>query len=186
MIPRQPRYSRYILSSSQVKARLNPIFALPEFYYYWFRTLAGQRALLANASTVGVPGIASPLATIRSISVPIPDLSVQQAIVDTLGALDDKIAVNERIVLACHQLAQAYVASAVDSAARVALSELADITMGSSPPGDTYNEGRVGLPFYQGTRDFGFRFPSRRVWCTDPVRTSQSGATLVSVRAPGR
>ncbi|MEK6238731.1 MAG: hypothetical protein N2C14_28795, partial [Planctomycetales bacterium] len=38
-----------------------------------------------------------------------------------------------------------------------------DLTMGQSPPGSTYNESRDGLPFFQGRRDFGFRFPTRRV-----------------------
>jgi len=56
--------------------------------------------------------------------------------------------------------------------------------MGSSPPGHTYNDAGIGMPFYQGARDFGSRFPNRRVWCTEPVRLAQPGSTLVSVRAP--
>jgi len=64
------------------------------------------------------------------------------------------------------------------------LSELANITMGQSPPGDTYNEAGEGLPFYQGTRDYGFRFPSRRVYCTAPTRYAKAGDVLLSVRAP--
>lgn len=58
------------------------------------------------------------------------------------------------------------------------------LTMGQSPPGSTYNETENGLPFYQGRRDFGFRFPSRRVFCTAPTRFAEPGDTLVSVRAP--
>jgi type I restriction enzyme S subunit len=58
------------------------------------------------------------------------------------------------------------------------------LTMGQSPPGDTYNETRDGLPFYQGRTDFGFRFPSQRVYCTAPTRIAEPGDTLVSVRAP--
>ena len=59
-----------------------------------------------------------------------------------------------------------------------------DLTMGQSPPGDTYNEGGDGLPFYQGRTDFGFRFPTRRIYCTAPTRYAKPGDTLVSVRAP--
>ncbi len=59
-----------------------------------------------------------------------------------------------------------------------------DLTMGQSPPGETYNETGVGLPFYQGRADFGFRFPTRRVFCTAPTRLAKAGDTLVSVRAP--
>jgi type I restriction enzyme S subunit len=58
------------------------------------------------------------------------------------------------------------------------------LTMGQSPPGSTYNESGNGLPFFQGRTDFGFRFPSRRVFCTAPTRLAEVGDTLVSVRAP--
>lgn len=59
-----------------------------------------------------------------------------------------------------------------------------NLTMGQSPPGDTYNEEGHGLPFYQGRTDFGFRFPTRRIYCSDPTRYAKPGDTLVSVRAP--
>ena len=59
-----------------------------------------------------------------------------------------------------------------------------DLTMGQSPPGTTYNEGGCGIPLYQGKTDFGFRFPTRRVFCTAPTRYARAGDTLVSVRAP--
>jgi type I restriction enzyme S subunit len=59
-----------------------------------------------------------------------------------------------------------------------------NLTMGQSPPGKTYNEIGNGLPFFQGRRDFGFRYPSNRVYCTAPQRLADHGDTLVSVRAP--
>jgi type I restriction enzyme, S subunit len=59
-----------------------------------------------------------------------------------------------------------------------------ELTMGQSPPGETYNESGEGLPFFQGSTDFGFRFPTRRVYCTAPTRLAQRGDTLISVRAP--
>ena len=58
------------------------------------------------------------------------------------------------------------------------------VTMGQSPPGETYNQNGEGLPFYQGRADFGTRFPSRRVYCTAPTRLARLGDTLVCVRAP--
>jgi len=59
-----------------------------------------------------------------------------------------------------------------------------ELTMGQSPPGRTYNEDGKGLPFFQGRKDFGFRYPSKRVFCTEPKRIAEQGDTLVSVRAP--
>ena len=58
------------------------------------------------------------------------------------------------------------------------------VTMGQSPPGDTYNETGEGVVFFQGRRDFGHRFPSNRVYCTEPKRMADEGDTLLSVRAP--
>ncbi len=59
-----------------------------------------------------------------------------------------------------------------------------NLTMGLSPPGSTYNENGDGLPFYQGRKDFGFRYPTRRVYCNAPTRVAKKDDTLVSVRAP--
>ena len=58
------------------------------------------------------------------------------------------------------------------------------LTMGQSPPGDTYSDSDNGLPFYQGRTDFGFRFPTKRMYCSAPTRIAEVGDTLVSVRAP--
>ncbi len=57
-------------------------------------------------------------------------------------------------------------------------------TMGQSPPGHTYNEAGEGMPFFQGRRDFGWRYPTNRVYCTEPKRYAKIGDTLLSVRAP--
>ncbi len=59
-----------------------------------------------------------------------------------------------------------------------------NLVMGQSPPGSTYNEQQQGICFFQGRRDFGTRFPNRRVYCTAPTRFANEGDTLVSVRAP--
>lgn len=64
------------------------------------------------------------------------------------------------------------------------LSDIADITMGQSPKGDTYNEDGVGTVFFQGRAEFGFRFPTRRLYTTNPKRMSCANDVLVSVRAP--
>lgn len=59
-----------------------------------------------------------------------------------------------------------------------------DVTMGQSPPGHTYNGSGEGIPFFQGRADFGFRYPSNRIYCMEPKRYANKGDTLVSVRAP--
>ena len=64
------------------------------------------------------------------------------------------------------------------------LGEHFNLVMGQSPKGDTYNEEGNGTLFFQGRRDFGFRYPTPRVYTTAPKRLAQAGDVLVSVRAP--
>lgn len=64
------------------------------------------------------------------------------------------------------------------------LSDIANITMGQSPDGSSYNEKGEGSIFYQGSTDFGIRFPSVRMFTTAPTRFAKKGDILMSVRAP--
>ena len=64
------------------------------------------------------------------------------------------------------------------------LSDVADITMGQSPSGSSYNEDGIGTTFFQGRAEFGFRFPSVRLFTTEPKRMACANDTLMSVRAP--
>ncbi len=64
------------------------------------------------------------------------------------------------------------------------LSDIANITMGQSPPGESYNEDGEGMIFFQGCTDFGNRFPSVRQFTTQPTRYAKAGDILLSVRAP--
>ena len=64
------------------------------------------------------------------------------------------------------------------------LIDIANITMGQSPDGTSYNEIGEGVFFYQGSTDFGMRFPSVRQYTTAPSRFAKKGDILMSVRAP--
>lgn len=64
------------------------------------------------------------------------------------------------------------------------LGEMFHITMGSSPKGDSLNEVKCGIEFYQGSTDFGNIYPNERVYTTSPIRKATSQDVLLSVRAP--
>lgn len=64
------------------------------------------------------------------------------------------------------------------------LADIANITMGQSPDGRSYNEEGKGIIFYQGSTDFGERFPDVRQYTTEPSRYAKKGDILMSVRAP--
>ena len=64
------------------------------------------------------------------------------------------------------------------------LSDIAEITMGQSPSGSSYNEDGIGTVFFQGRAEFGFRFPTIRLYTTEPKRMARKNDVLISVRAP--
>jgi len=64
------------------------------------------------------------------------------------------------------------------------LNKVAQITMGQSPPGSTYNESGQGLPFFQGKAEFGDKYPFVKKWCSSPTRRAYKNDILLSVRAP--
>ena len=66
----------------------------------------------------------------------------------------------------------------------VALEEVATIVAGQSPPGSSYNESGLGLPFFQGKADFGESHPVAKKWCSEPRKIAEAGDILISVRAP--
>ncbi|MDW5330652.1 restriction endonuclease subunit S [Plantactinospora sp. KLBMP9567] len=135
MVPRSPRFPRYVLSTSQVKARLDSNLALPEFYLYWFLSPAGQRALLSRISTVGVPGLAQPVATIKATRVPHPPMKVQRSITDVLGSLDEKIAVNDRVASMADALTVSLFQIWVqrEELSTTSLREVATVVLGGTP-----------------------------------------------------
>ena len=128
--------------------------------------------------------------TMKNIVVNVPtDKKVQEKIAAILGSIDDKIEQNEQINNNLEQQAQAiYQQMFIDNArsgwAEGTLSDIADITMGQSPSGSSYNEDGTGTIFFQGRAEFGFRFPSVRLYTTEPKRMARSNDTLMSVRAP--
>jgi type I restriction enzyme S subunit len=64
------------------------------------------------------------------------------------------------------------------------LVDYADVTMGQSPESDLCNTEGKGLPFLQGSAEFGRSHPESAIFCHPPLRTAKAGAVLISVRAP--
>lgn len=79
---------------------------------------------------------------------------------------------------------QMFIDNASSDSTEGTLSDIADITMGQSPSGSSYNEDGNGTIFFQGRAEFGFRFPTVRLYTTEPKRMACSNDTLMSVRAP--
>jgi type I restriction enzyme S subunit len=183
-IPEDSKYESYIVSQSQMRARFDAEKIDSSFAFYWFCSRDGQLALLANTSQVGVPAIARPISSLGAVCMPVPRLEEQRKIAGVLGTLDDLIEVNRELMADLDELSMALFRAAWDGDTWVQVDEIGEVEMGSSPPGHTYNEEGLGVVFYQGVRDFGDRYPSARVYCTEPKRLAEKGDILIAVRAP--
>ncbi|MFC6333316.1 restriction endonuclease subunit S [Paenibacillus septentrionalis] len=62
------------------------------------------------------------------------------------------------------------------------LSEVADVIMGQSPPGDSYNTEGKGTPLLNGPTEFGVKHPIERQWTNAPTRICNAEDILFCVR----
>ena len=93
--------------------------------------------------------------------------------------------VNDNLQLLAQTIYQAmFIDEAQSKVYQATLKDLAEITMGQSPNGKSYNTEGKGTVFYQGRADFGKRFPAPRLFTTEPKRIAEKGDILLSVRAP--
>lgn len=64
------------------------------------------------------------------------------------------------------------------------LGNIVDLTMGQSPKSEYYNFEKQGLPFLQGNKDFGFKYPSLDIYTSNITKVAEKNDILMSVRAP--
>ena len=58
------------------------------------------------------------------------------------------------------------------------------IVMGQSPSSKYYNQCNNGIPFLQGRKTFGDKYPKIDTWTTKPLKIGIKNSVLMSVRAP--
>ena len=66
----------------------------------------------------------------------------------------------------------------------VELKSIADVTMGQSPKSEFYNDNFEGMPFLQGNKTFGDKYPSFELYTTSIKKVAKKSSVLMSVRAP--
>lgn len=159
-----------------------------DFVYWLMRTREYQNYIVGSASGTSIMHT-SP-SRIEDYRCLIPSSqSEQESIASVLTSIDNKIDLlhreNETLeVMAETIFRQRFIEDAKDDWTEGKLREEFDFIMGQSPIGESFNQDGIGVPMYQGNADFGFRFPTRRVFTTQPTRFAEINDTLISVRAP--
>ena len=148
-------------------------FRRPDFdRMCWFRTDASVRGGITWDD-------------VCALTIPVPSISEQRKIVHDYQVIIDRIELLRKINENLEEQAYTLFQQAIDGFEKDGvLSDLAVITMGTSPEGETMNDVGEGEVFYQGRTDFGFRFPTVRLYTTGAVRRAKCDDVLMSVRAP--
>lgn len=171
------------------------------YLFYLMCTKEYQRTIVNNASGSTVRHT-SPT-KIQEYEFILPPLLEQKAIAAILSSFDDKIELLRRQNKTLEAIAQTIFKewfvnftikgqklkikkeTGLPEGWRMGkLSDEFEIVMGQSPDGKSYNESANGMIFFQGRTDFQERFPTTRLYTTEPKRIAEKFDVLVSVRAP--
>ena len=185
-----------------IRVRLDESKACSLFYYYFFQSQIGKGYL----STIRQQGVQAGIrgSELNLLKLPFYNLITQQKIAAILSAYDDLIENNlKRIKLLEEQAQLTYEEWFVrlkfpghkttpinpetglpEGWERKTLAEECILTMGQSPKSIYYNNNGEGLPFHQGVKDYGYRFPINNTWSTSGNRIAEAKDILFSVRAP--
>lgn len=90
LIHEKPKYERYVVSQSQMYARVRRDALSRLVAYYHFRAGAGMAELMGFTATTGVPAIAQPTTSLKRIGIVVPPLPVSEAFDRIVGPLIEK------------------------------------------------------------------------------------------------
>jgi type I restriction enzyme S subunit len=143
---------------------------------------------LTEGSGRAVKGSTLNSASIASIAFLVPPLPEQKRIVDLISSLDSYIDSLQQHLESAKKSRNAVLHELLiaggDGWVETSLEDVAEVIMGQSPDGKSYNQSGEGLPFMQGSAEFGEHHPTPEKWCSDPKKIAEPGDLLLSVRAP--
>lgn len=158
-----------------------------------------ERHILTGATVDRIP-----LTQVPKFKVHLPPLPAQKKIARILSSYDRLIENNLKRIKLLEEMAQityeewfvrlrfpGHEATSINPKtglpegwSKTRLGEMCTLTMGQSPKSEFYNFEGKGLPFHQGVKDYGERFPTNACWSTSGSRYAERGDILFSVRAP--
>lgn len=126
---------------------------------------------------------------LKSLMVPLPPLEVQKQIAQNLDTVSELLALRKKQLEELDELIKSVFYDMFGDPVtndkgweKKQLSDLADIIMGQSPPGESYNCNGVGTPLLNGPTEFGAIYPVEKQWTTKPTKLCKEHDILFCVR----
>ena len=159
----------------------------PEFVAYYFRSPRFRANIVGMSSITTRASLNNSM--LAELPLLLPNYEEQVRIATILKCLDDKIDLLHRENTTLEAMAETlfrqwFIEEAKEDWEEGKLGDEFEFIMGQSPSGESFNEEGAGIPMYQGNADFGFRFPTKRIFTTQPTKFAEINDTLISVRAP--
>jgi type I restriction enzyme, S subunit len=187
LIDSRSSYGEYIVSNKQMKLTPNSELADSLFLYYAFSNVRFVEYLQSIAIGSSVPGFN--LGQLRRITIMLPSLAEQEAIASVLGAIDDKIAVNDRAESTTNEVASALLEELILSdseASGVLLRDIADVNKRKAVPVAGGNLRYIDISSVSAGR---VDWPELTSWDSAPGRARRAvslGDTIWSTVRPNR
>lgn len=174
-----------ICSAHAMVLRANPKVIHPKLFPFFLHS----DLFMNRAIDISVGSLSPTInwGTLKEQEFYVPSIDQQEKLAELLWAGDELISKLNVLQNNCQKLFENYLKSVFDISSveeKTKLSEIAEITMGQSPEGNTIILDSNGVPFLQGNAEFGKLSPTATKSTTSPSRVCKLNDILISVRAP--
>ena len=169
------------------------------------------RKKIRSLSRQAVNQVSINISDLSKLSIPLPPLPEQRKIAQILETVDNAIEKTEKIIEKYKRIKQGLMqdllTKGIDEKGNirsekthkfkdsplgripeewevVRLGEVGEIIMGQSPASALVNQEGNGIPFLQGSAEFGAKYPLPKNWIVKPLKLAPKNSILISIRAP--
>lgn len=126
---------------------------------------------------------------IDNLEIVLPPKDIQEQIAITLDTTSELLALRKQQLAELDNLIKSIFYDLIGDPFRNSkgwdkykLSDVAEVIMGQSPKGSSYNALGNGIPLLNGPTEFGNKYPIEKQWTDEPTKISKAGDILFCVR----
>ncbi|MEU3293350.1 restriction endonuclease subunit S [Streptomyces longwoodensis] len=167
---------------------LRPLPEIPPRWLQYFLESEGAQRYIREHLNTTVQATLN-LKDVRALPVPLPPLQEREAITTAIGALDDKIAVNERIAATTDELVSALFSALIAGCSAPEEAELGEVALVNSRSVKPESEGALRYIDISSVGVGSYEWPDRIQWSEAPGRARRLaswGSTVWSTVRPNR